>query len=358
MNESDLAAETRRWMHGILAQCDRRAARGAHTRAWTIGPTTLRQYWYAQSRFATFARPLAHQPAAFGPTRLTIHCLVDDDGIALGQAPFRKRDLGHNRSIPGLSESRLRVLWDQDHRFVQALDLESGRGFFYVADFDLLPEWEPPIPFRNFLHWWAAAEGHVFLHAGSAGTREGGVVFLGRGGAGKSTTTLACLEAGLVTCGDDYVLVTGGEAPEVHSVYGTAKLKNGARLRPESILRRLLPSAMAVADKTLLFPAIEMPGTFANSFPLKALAILVQGGESTSIEPASALEALRAAGPSTVLQMPFGQAEGLSAIAGLARSVPSFRITLGRDLADVGATIASFVAGLVSASMQSHEAVA
>lgn len=350
MIESELAAATRQWMQGILAQCERRAVRGVQTRAWTIGPTSLRQYWYAQSRFATFARPLEHQAAAVGPAQLTVHCLVDEDGIALGEGPFRRSDLGNNRSIPGLSQSRMRVLWDQDNRFVQALDLQSGRGFFYVADFDLLPEWEPPIPFRNFLHWWAAAEGHVFLHAGSAGTREGGIVFLGRGGAGKSTTTLACLDAGMTTCGDDYVLVTGGKTPDVHSVYGTAKLKNGARLRPESILQRLLPTAMAVADKTLLFPAIEMPGSFANHFPLKALATLVQGGETTVIEPATPLEALRAAGPSTVLQMPFGQAEGLSAIASLARTVPSYRITLGRDLAEVGTTIASFVDRLVPAS--------
>lgn len=342
MTEAGLMAEAWPWANDVFAQCEALAARGGNTRAWRIGPTTLRQYWYSQPRFAGFDRPLAHQPAAEGPARLTVHCVDAADGIDMGTSPFRKRDLGPNRSVQQLASTPLRVLWDQDHHFVQALDLTTGRGFLYVEDFALLPEWEPPIPFRNYLHWWAAAEGHVFLHAGSAGVPEGGIVFLGRGGAGKSTTTLACLEAGLVTCGDDYVLVTRHRPPLVHSVYGTAKLKNAAALRPEGILRRLLPTAQGVSDKTLLFPASEMPETFVRSFPLRALAVLVKGGDVTRIERAGPLDALRAGGPSTVLQMPFGQSEGLTAIAAIAREVPCYRITLGRDLAEVGTVIADF----------------
>lgn len=349
MSASGLAAATRDWLHGVFARCDARAERGgSRSRAWQIGPLALEQVWYGQRRFEYFHRPLAHLQAAVpGTGGLHIDCVDAGDGIALGPSPFRKRDLGPCRSIPALEASQLRVLWDPDHRSVQALDLETGRGFFYVEDFDFLPEWEPPIPFRNFVHWWATESGHVFVHAGSAGLASDGVLFLGPAGAGKSTTTLACIEAGLKTCGDDYVLITLGAAPRIHTVYGTAKLKNGAAVLPEAIVRRLAGSAIGVAEKTIMFPATELGGSFAASLPLKALAILaVGGGAATSIHRVSAMEALTAAGPSTVLQMPYGQSRSLTAIAALARALPCVRISLGRDLGDVGATVAHFLRSL------------
>lgn len=350
MTEPDLVAATRCWMDGVLAQCAARERRGGgRTRAWRMGPLALEQVWFDQARFEFFHRPFAHLPPAAGAIDLRLHCVDARDGIALGLSPFRKRDLGPCRSIPALEASPLRVLWDQDHRFVQAVDLATGRGFFFVEDFDLLPEWEPPVPFRSFIHWWAAAHGHLFIHAGSAGLDTGGVVLLGPAGAGKSTTTLACLDAGLKTCGDDYVLLTLGAAPRVHSVYGTAKIKNDSALLPRPLVARLAAGSVGVAQKTILFPATEIEGSFAASFPLKALAVLaIGGGAATAIHRVSAMDALKAAGPSTVLQMSFAQAAGLKAIAALARALPCVRISLGRDLAEVGAAIADFVRGVTA----------
>ena len=64
------------------------------------------------------------------------------------------------------------------------------------------------------------------------GTAEGGALLLGASGAGKSTTTLACLASGLAIAGDDFVLVEpAGIDAVVHSISTTAKLSRAALLR-------------------------------------------------------------------------------------------------------------------------------
>jgi hypothetical protein len=314
-----------------------------------MGPLALEQRWFGQAKFAALHRPLAHLPAAPPEIpRLRIDCIDAGDGVALGLSPFRKRHVGAGNSIGALGPTGLRVLWDEDSRFVQALDLATGRGFFYVENFDRLPEWEPTIPFRSFIHWAAAAAGHVLLHAGSIGTAEGGILLLGRGGAGKSTTTLAAIDAGLQSCGDDYVLVTLGRNPEIHSVYGTAKLKDGG-MRPGIAAGRIAATAARVANKTILFPATELPGSFRASFPLCGLAVLSRtDGLQSTVSSTNAMAAVKAAAPSTVLQMAFDQNASLGAIVALARQRRCIDIRLGRDLAVLGRVLKDLIADLAA----------
>ncbi|MCW5771645.1 MAG: hypothetical protein KIT16_08430 [Rhodospirillaceae bacterium] len=348
----DIAGEARRWFDSVLAQIDTRKAAGAasHSCTWQIGPLSLHQRWFGDARFERLHGPLAHLPPAHHGTGLVIDCLGGSDGVSLGLSPFRKRDLGPCRSIPALAATSLRVLWDHDHGFVQALDIVAGRGFFYAEDFDRLPPWEPAIPFRSFIHWWAAVAGCLFVHGGSVGTEACGLVLLGNSGTGKSTTTLAAVAAGLKTCGDDYVLVTPGPAPRVHSVFGTAKLKDGSALAAGLVPEHCLAQSARVDDKLILTPALAMPGSFVPSFPLRGLAILsFADGDQTVIEPASAAAAVRAAAPSTVLQMPYDQTTVLARIGELARDVPCYNLRLGRDLAALGQTLRAFLAGLSKA---------
>ena len=63
------------------------------------------------------------------------------------------------------------------------------------------------------------------LHAAAVGTADGGVLIVGRGGVGKSTTALACLAAGMKYVADDYLVVQLDPEPRAFQLYGTAKLE-------------------------------------------------------------------------------------------------------------------------------------
>lgn len=66
--------------------------------------------------------------------------------------------------------------------------------------------------------------GCQLLHAAAIGTEEGAVLITGKGGIGKSTTALSCLQSGPYYFADNYLIVRLEPEPLVYSLYCTAKL--------------------------------------------------------------------------------------------------------------------------------------
>ena len=87
------------------------------------------------------------------------------------------------------------------------LDLARRIGLFWVRDQAELPYWTASAPFRTLLHWWMEANGCQLLHAAAVGHQDGALLITGKGGVGKSTTALTCLEAGMQLISDDYLVV-------------------------------------------------------------------------------------------------------------------------------------------------------
>ena len=73
---------------------------------------------------------------------------------------------------------------------------------------------------------WLAGPSTQVLHAGAVAYEGAAAVVFGAGGAGKSTTVLACAMAGAGFLGDDLVLVESGHnaEPVVHCLFATLKL--------------------------------------------------------------------------------------------------------------------------------------
>jgi hypothetical protein len=75
------------------------------------------------------------------------------------------------------------------------------------------PPWFAAAPFRQLIEWTGSVTGALLVHGAMVGRAEGGVLLLGSGGAGKSTTAMAVLAAGGVSTGDDYEWVVQGDSP-------------------------------------------------------------------------------------------------------------------------------------------------
>jgi len=162
-------------------------------------------------------------------------------------------------------------------------------------------------PLRVILNEWAKLHELFLVRSGAVGVLEGGVIFAGKSGSGKSTAALACLQdGGLLYAGDDYSLLSGKGQPYVYSLYSSAKLKG-----PEDFERfsHLLPY-VANRDqidrkKALIFLRDAFPDKIASGFPLRAILVpRVTGRPETTIEPSTAIVALKALAPSTLLQLP------------------------------------------------------
>jgi hypothetical protein len=126
--------------------------------------------------------------------------------------------------IWGFNSTRIKAAFHWVEDSVNLMDLDTNIGVFWVQKTKSLPFWVYASPLRTLFHWWMEKNGCQLLHAAAIGTERGAVLVTGKGGVGKSTTALSCLEAGLFYLADDYVIARLEPEPTVYSLYSTAKL--------------------------------------------------------------------------------------------------------------------------------------
>lgn len=320
-----------------------KAVGGVTERTFTLAGRSI-LLRFAGDALLPLAEAFAHleAPASTRP-RLRVH-LWDamSTGVKCPEPPFEGR-VGE----PG----GLRVLWQQPpvrvvlqpgQSTINAVDEQSGDAWFWCADPDQLPFWERSTPIRMILHWWMRGEGLFLLHGAAVGFSDGGALIVGKGGSGKSTTSLLALRHGMQFASDDYVAVEpdADNGPRVHSVFGSAKLTpEQYHSFPE------LQAATINADKLPDEKAVVFVGRLAGSrlvrgFPLRAILVpRIAGRVETTAFPISAGSTLAGLAPSTIFQLPGGASANLAAMARIVRGVPGFALELGNDLDGVPAAI-------------------
>src|SRR5262249_54045638 len=191
-----------------------------------------------------FEPALAHlQSASHGAPDLTIGCWEHEPTGVLPPSPPWDHDAYLVRGrIKDQFDRPIRVAYEEWARTLTVYDRERSRAVVYSADADIVPRWFDRAPFHSVITWWAADRGLPLLHASGVADDDGAVVVAGMSGAGKSTTALACLDAGLRLVGDDACLVRLDPEPTVFSVYARAKLEPDA-------LERLPALAAMIVDR-------------------------------------------------------------------------------------------------------------
>ncbi|MDQ1493568.1 MAG: hypothetical protein QOG69_51 [Actinomycetota bacterium] len=248
-------------------------------------------------------------------------------------------------------ELPLRVLLQPGQRSLSAIDELSGEAWYWCDDADALPYWEFAAPLRMLLHWWLGTRGALMLHAAAIGSDNGGVLIVGRGGSGKSTTSLLGLRAGLQFASDDYVAVdrnldaTG--CPTVHSLFGSGKLTADQYANFPELHAGVVNADRLDTEKAVLFVGRVFPRQLVRQFPLQAVLVpRITGRPETIARPASPVAALAALAPSTIFQLPGTASADLAAMAEVVRQVPTYALELGTDLDAVPLAIANLLRSL------------
>jgi hypothetical protein len=227
----------------------------------------------------------------------------------------------------------VRTLHQPASDVLSVLNAEADTGWFWMPDANDLPYWDYTAPFRHLISWWLDAQGLRQVHGGAVGTEDGGVLLVGPGGSGKSTTALSTLrDERLRYAGDDYVAVGSGSAPAVHSLYCSGKV------HPED-LHRLPHLEPALADgarpdeKAVFYVEQAFPNRSIAGFPLRAIVVpRVTDRRAARALPGTRAEALAALAPSTIFQLHPPARDALAWMAGLVRTVPTVVLELGSDV--------------------------
>lgn len=241
-------------------------------------------------------------------------------------------------------DGELRVAWSIAEQSFSVLSTNSKLAFFRALDASALPAWEQAAPFRRILHWWASKQNLQMVHAAAVGTPDSGLLLVGKGGSGKSTTALACIGSRLGYAGDDYCLLSPGPNPQVHSLYGSGKADSGAAARLPRLHPAFESSRLHEQEKAVIFVHDHVPESILRSFPLRGIVVprIVEGG-TCKIEKIPKSDALRAMAPSTLFQIPGDQAKSLARLASIVRQLPCWSIYLGENPCEAPARLEQLV---------------
>lgn len=328
----------------LFAQCRAEEQSAAYFR---FGAKLVKVGFLGSSGLRTFfTKAIAHLESEPAPTDLTVW-VVDraSSGIMLPEPAWNWNQMDGYGNIAAFPTDRYYANFQQNANTFTLLDRPENRAIVWVNDVTVLPEWERSFPMRTVLYEWLKDSRYLFLHAGAVGTSQGGVMLTGRGGSGKSTSTLACLDSPLHYAGDDFVMVDT-ETMYLHSLYNVAKLEWN-QLDHFPVLKTLTYNKQGdPAEKAQVFLWDHFPEKISTGFPLKALLLPRFTKENdTRIEPATKAEALQALAPSTMALLK-ATPRYLAKIRSMVEQVPCYWLLTGKDLKKIPASVASCLAAL------------
>jgi hypothetical protein len=324
--------------YGALQQaCDRAEAAvdGWIEHHLRIAGRCVRLRFAGQGLVTTVVPALAHL-AYTSPSGCDLSvCLWESrsTGISPPTSPWPSSACTRRGEIQGAASDRIRVSFDVGSGVLSLYDRALRRAVVWCRDPDCVPASYAAAPLRTVLHWWAHDLGGQLAHAAAVGADAGAVLLTGRSGSGKSTSTLSCLDAGLGYLGDDYVLLTLDGGPRVHSLYNSAKAN-------VDYLRRALPHWSGRVDavaqdeqKAVMFLHRHVPDQLRSSLAIRAIVLpRVAQAARTALRRVSQAECFRALAPTTLNQLPHGQASTSANLAAVAKALPAYALDLGRDI--------------------------
>lgn len=344
----------------MLAGFDRAGVRVERVidRRYRFGRRTVALRFAGPALLDAFAPAIAHlETDTTDPVDVTID-LWDSESTGAPLSPliiFMRSRIAYDHfefltsrhEIRGISNDRVPATLDHWSKAFSLYDRERAHGVYWVESAADVPYFERAAPLRTMLSWALADLGLQSVHAAGVGDADGGVLLAGAGGSGKSSTALSCLEAGMGYLADDYCLI-GAEPPaEAFSMYAVAKLDGVADLqRMPRFLPHVTNPAAAGTEKLVLHLADSFASQLVPSMPVRAVLVpRVTDLDDTSLRPISAAAALRALGPTTLLQRPGAGAEAMAAMSSFVRSVPCFELRLGSRSEQIPRVIADLLAG-------------
>jgi len=215
-------------------------------------------------------------------------------------------------------------------------------------------DWSKPIgvyeqakPLSKVLLEWHNDHHIQIIHAGLIARRSQGILFVGKSGAGKSTSTLACVCGGFSSLSEDYVGLQRGAdgAFHGHSLYNSVFL-NQYQLQQFPGLTPYVIKGRPDEKKAAVFLAHIFPTQLERVVPIRALLIpRIVHTPASQLSPASKGQALLALGPSSLLQIsnPRG-GRSFQTLAQLVEQVPCYWLDTGYDLTSIPRCIEEFFA--------------
>ncbi len=189
-------------------------------------------------------------------------------------------------------------------------------------------------PFHKMLSAWLEDRGVQFVHAGLITHAGKGILFVGNGGAGKSTSSIACLRAGMGYLGDDFIGLGHDDGRFVgHGLYASCLL-NVHHIKRFPDLQALAHAPnYDVEEKFVLYLTEAFPANLRRRISIDALVLpRVVEQPQTTFRAATKAATLMAMAPTSVMLLPRPNRAAFDRLTQLVSTTPSYWLELGRDV--------------------------
>ncbi|HQL01653.1 MAG TPA: hypothetical protein PK090_12820 [Smithellaceae bacterium] len=224
--------------------------------------------------------------------------------------------------------------YNPDSTVYSLIDLASKRAIYYADDFGKVPYYERSAPLKFILHWWCEHQGWCLVHAGAVGLAEAGVLLVGRGGSGKSTTAVCAALNGLLYAGDDYVVLRHSPGPSALSLYVSGKLNEDMLSGLPGLLPHVANGERSPGDKALVFFGEAFQSVWTGEIPLRAIVATKISDGIARLQKSSATLVFAEMAASTIFQMPGSGGQTLAAVKKLFSELPVYTLWLDSDFSE------------------------
>jgi len=335
-----------------LGECFQKAcamAGGCVVRRFTVGGLGLELQFAGRALVEGIVPAFGHLPAILPPDqpRLAVRILDSmSTGVNIPSPPWSSDDYRERGEVRGFNDQNFRTAFSIGSGVLNMFHLRRAEAVLWLRDASRLAYWESGAPLLTILNWWFGQKGRQLVHAAAVGNEDGGVLLAGKGGSGKSTTALSCLDSKLSYVADDYCLLEPDPMPRVHSLYNTGKLNRDNLEQFPQLGELFFAAGCRLEEKALVFLKDFCPEKLSGGFPLKAVMLpRVTGTPRTSLVSISAAAGLKALAPSTIFQLSGAGADAFAKLTRLVRRVPCYQLNLGTELDEIPLTISRFLGG-------------
>ncbi len=270
----------------------------------------------------------------------------ESTGVKAPAPPCEWTHFTNRGDLWGFESKRIKTAFHYSEFSVNLMDLQDRIGVYWVKTPKHFPFWVYSSPFRTLFHWWLREKDAQLVHAAAVGTDEGAVLITGKGGAGKSSTALRCLDAGLLYLGDDYVVIHKDPVPTVHSLYCTAKLSQPDMERFPSFKDFEKTKFQENPEKETLFLYPRLKHLIRTDMPLLAVITPEITDETQpSLEPASFWRLHRSMSFTTMSQLPGADHWTHEYLGALLEKLPCFTLKLGNSRKQVAGVVKRCIQG-------------
>jgi len=311
-------------------------------RFYRIGGYTVRLCFAGPALMPYITPALEHLATPPVPKSDLSICLWDSNSTQIQMPPpaWKESDYLARGVIRGYNTERFQTSFHLGSNILSMLDHSRHLAIFWIRDAEQIPFYETGAPLRAILHAWMREHGRQLTHAAAVGSQKDAVLLVGKGGSGKSTTAVACLQSKLRYVSDDYCLLSTSNTTCVYSLYNTAKLDPAMLKKFPQLLAKASNKQKFDSEKALLFINEANPEKLINELPVKAILLpRVTGRDTTAIKAASSGEALAGLAPSTIFQLPGGGPGTFRVFARLVAQVPCYTLELGTDIPQIPSVI-------------------